>query len=278
MPETILRYKYVPFDESFIEPFDKKGSLSIIKDGTIKFTHAKNFNDPFDCYPEVDIKKLSKAFAGNNGIFKQICDARGLSPEQRIQEKPKLRKKLESKMEPYFSNEGLRDQIGVCCLSKNPLNLLMWAHYATRHTGFVVEFSIPIKSTLSDDLNCLVPFPVEYKKEKPIVGEVKVRDFFLTKGKDWEYEQEERVLDFDRGIDSEKGYKIHPYDRKQILKSVIAGMRMSDNDFVVLKNTVDAVNTELGTNVAVHKAKSLQGKFALFVQDRDDLNVHNSTY
>jgi len=147
----------------------------------------------------------------------------------------------------------------------------MWAHYATSHTGFVIEFSIPIKSTTYDDLNCLAPFPVEYKKEKPIITDHKFfKEQLLTKGKDWDYEQEERVIDVKRGCG------IHLYDRKQILKSVIAGMRMSDADFSVLKKSVDAVNTALGINIAVHKAEPLQGKFALFVQDRDDLNVHNN--
>jgi Protein of unknown function (DUF2971) len=194
------------------------------------------------------------------------------------------RKKLELKMETYFSNGEFQNNIGVCCLSKNPLNLLMWAHYASCHTGFVVEFSIPIKerssdinATISEDLNCLVPFPVVYKKDKPIIGKISTKDFLLTKSTDWEYEQEERVLDFDRKIDPEKGYTIHPYDRKQILKSVIVGMRMSEFDFFVLKNTVDALNAGLGTNVAVHRVKPLQGKFALFVQDRDDLNIHNKS-
>jgi len=264
--DKILRYKYLPVDDSFKEPFDKKGSLSVIKDGTIKFSHAKEFNDPFDCYPEVNLEKLSKSFAEKE---KNIGDVLGLSPAQRIQEKPKQLKKLER---DFFSNlsEKLNNQIGICSLSRNPLNLLMWAHYATSHTGFVIEFSIPIKSTSFDDLNCLVPFSVEYKKEKPIIISPKsLKEYALTKGEDWKYEQEERVIDFIRGCG------IHPYDRKQILKSVIAGMRMSDADFSVLKKSVDAVNTALGINVAVHKAEPLQGKFALFVQDRDDLNVHN---
>jgi len=53
-------------------------------------------------------------------------------------------------------------------------------------------------------------------------------------------------------------------------------MKMSDEDYRLLKQLVDAVNTELGTNVAVHKVEPLQGKFALFIRDRDDLNVHNT--
>ncbi len=268
--DKIFRYKYLPVDESFKEPFDQKGALSVIKDGTIKFSHAKDFNDPFDCYPEVDLEKLSNSFAEKKEFFKNIGDVRGLSPAKRIQEKCKQLKKLER---DFFNNpsEILNNQIGLCSLSRNPLNLLMWAHYATSHAGFVIEFSIPIKSTSFDDLNCLVPFPVQYKKEKPIIISSKsLKEYALTKGEDWKYEQEERVIDFNRGCG------IHSYDRKQILKSVIAGMRMSGADFSVLKKSVDAVNTELGINVTVHKAEPLQGKFALFIQDRDDLNVHNN--
>ncbi|MEQ1622547.1 MAG: DUF2971 domain-containing protein [Methylococcales bacterium] len=270
MPEDkILRYKYFPIDDSFKEPYDKKGSLSAIKDGTIKFAHAKEFNDPFDCSPEVDVNKLSDSFAGNKEFFKQIGSQLRLSPAQRIQEKPKQIKKLETHL---FNNpaEILNNDIGICCLSRNPLNLLMWAHYATKHTGFVVEFSIPIKSTTYDDHLCLVPFPVEYKNERPIIKNHKwFKEQLLTKGKDWEYEQEERVLDFVRG------YGIHPYDSKQILKSVIAGMRMSDKDFSVLKKSVEAVNKELAINATVHRAEPLPRKFALFVRDREDLNTHN---
>ena len=50
---------------------------------------------------------------------------------------------------------------------------------------------------------------------------------------------------------------------------------MSDDDFTVLKNSVNTLNRELGINVELHKAKRLQGKFAVFVPDREDLNFHN---
>jgi len=60
----------------------------------------------------------------------------------------------------------------------------MWAHYATSHTGFVIEFSIPIKSTTYDDLHCLVPLPIEYKKEKPIITDHKfLKNNYLLKGR-----------------------------------------------------------------------------------------------
>jgi hypothetical protein len=269
----VLRYKYVPLDTSFKAPFEEKGSLSIIKDGTMKFTHPKDFNDPFDCYPDVDAKAISKAYGQDKAFFKELGRRCQLSPAQRIQEKPKQLKKIEKNQNIY---EQLNNEIGICSLSKNPLNLLMWAHYASSHTGFIVEFAIPTEqiSSLHDAINCvrtcLVPLPVMYKKEKPIIKKRKSFDeYFLTKGEDWKYEQEERVIVHERKAG------IYPYDRKRILKSVIAGMRMSDDNFAVLKNTVDEVNKELVINVTIHRVEPLKGKFALFVPDRDDLNIHN---
>jgi len=274
MSDTILRYKYVPLDDSFKKSPDyKDGSLCIIKDGTIKFTHPKDFNDPFDCYPDIDGKAISKAYGQDKAFFKELGRRRNLSPAQRIQEKPKQLKNIEKAQN---INELLNNEVGICSLSRNPLNLLMWAHYASSHTGFVVEFSVfnehlSLNDAINCSMTCLVPFPVTYKKEKPIITSRDLfYEYFLIKGEDWEYEQEERVIDCDRKAG------IHPYDRKRILKSVIAGMRMSDDDFAVLKNTVDQVNKEFGINVTVHRAEPLKSKFALFVPDRDDLNIHNN--
>lgn len=168
----MLRYKYVPLDDSF-KCANKRGSLSIIKDGTIKFTHPKDFNDPFDCHPEIDFSK-----SVSKDSLKRICNAARYSPAKRLQEKPKMISKLQRNDDRYI--EEMNNTFAVCCLSRNPLNLLMWAHYASGHAGFVVEFSIPIKSTTSDDLCCLVPFPVEYKNDIPRTARLK--EYALTKG------------------------------------------------------------------------------------------------
>lgn len=63
--------------------------------------------------------------------------------------------------------EILNDEIGICSLSRNPLNLLMWAHYASSHTGFVVEFSVFNEHLpLNDAINCsMTCFLVTYKKD-----------------------------------------------------------------------------------------------------------------
>jgi len=51
---------------------------------------------------------------------------------------------------------------------------------------------------------------------------------------------------------------------------------MCDDHFVILKNTVEAMNAELGINVAVYKAEPLKGKFALSIPERDDLSSNTA--
>jgi hypothetical protein len=267
MSETILRYKYVPFNE---------GSLCIIKDGTMKFTRPSEFNDPFDCNPEYHRHYMSE----QKDLLKKAGDDLGLSPAKRIQNKGVMLKRLEIALQNGEFGQKAVNDLGICSLSRDPLNLLMWAHYAKDHTGFVIEFCIPIPiqaQTIKEEdaFNWLVPLEVKYQNAKPIIdayddARVNSNKHFLVKGHDWKYEQEERVIDYLRG------HGIHSYDRKTILKSVIAGMRMCDDHFIILKNTVEAMNTELGINVAVYRATPLKGKFALFVPGREDLSS-NST-
>jgi len=119
-------------------------------------------------------------------------------------------------------------------------------------------------------LKWLYPQEVKYAQEKPSIDPfddrlVSTEKHFLVKSADWEYEQEERVVDFIRG------HGIHPYDRERVLKSVIAGMRMKEEEFDELKLTIEALNKELATNVTLHRARPLQGKFALYVPDRLEL-------
>ena len=166
--------------------------------------------------------------------------------------------------------------IGVCCLSRQALDLLMWAHYTQNHTGFVVEFSIPRKGRINEQQWVekaplwLLPFVVQYSAEKPMLDLndetlTNMNKAYLTKSKEWEYECEERVLDYRRG------HGIHRYERETILKSVVAGMRMSEENFETLGNEISNLNEELGTNVTLHRATVVPHKYALEVCDRPDI-------
>jgi len=268
MDNDLLRYKYLPFTED---------SLCVLKKGTIKFTAPKDFNDPFDCVPEYDHTTSENYFETRTDLIKEVGISRGLSPAERVQQRGKIIKGMAAALKDKKFTVNLTNNLGICSLSRDPLNLLMWAHYAKNHTGFIVEFSIPQSSVgtpyeiTNYQLNWLFPLKVKYFHERPLINlsddnNSNMEKNFLSKSNDWDYEQEERAIDHIRGPG------IHPYDRKGILKSVIVGMRMGDKEFNDFQIIIDAVNDELDTNVKLYRAKPVPGKFALCIPGREDLN------
>lgn len=268
MPESILRYKYLPMNKS---------SLKIISEGTMKFSSPSEFNDPFDCAPDYDVKTNLEYVSNNKDLFKIAGKKLGLSPAQRIQNKAKMLKRVERATSKEDYGSEIAEKTGICCLSRDALNLLMWAHYAKNHTGFVVEFCIPLTASgtiqEAEDfiLKWLLPLKVDYTKDKPVINlndskDVNMQKQFLTKSIDWEYEQEERVIDYMRGSGT------HSFDHKEILKSVIAGIKMDDKKYGELQSIVENMNKQLQTDVQVYRAIKSTGQFAIMVPERPDLN------
>lgn len=102
----------------------------------------------------------------------------------------------------------------MLCLSKIPLNPLMWAHYGSSHKGFVIGLDVE-ECGWCDERKSTVPCQygeVTYAKERPSepskIGRMdignersyrpelqgRLRQFFLTKPDCWSYEQEVRVV------------------------------------------------------------------------------------
>jgi len=233
--KRIRRYKYLPFDE---------GSLRIITDGTIKFTLPSKLNDPFDCAPDVETHNIAEYFDTRPDWWEKAGERMKLSPVQLKEQKPLMIDRIKIVAENGGFGQQASDNVGICSLTRDPLNLLMWAHYAQQHKGFVVEFDIPVEITDIDDpptdriLEWLIPQKIKYQKTKPVVNffddkDVKIKKQFLVKGECWRYEQEERVIDYVRGAG------IHKYDRETILHSVIAGMKMEDCNYMTLVESIN---------------------------------------
>lgn len=265
--ERIRRYKYLPFNE---------GSLRIISKGTIKFTQPSKLNDPFDCSPDVDTSRIADYLETRPDLLRMAGEALNLSTAKLVKEKPAMIKRLETVAERGAFGQPVVEQVGICSLTRDPLNLLMWAHYARHHTGFVVEFDIPLVVTDVDSpstdrlLEWLTPQVVEYQVPKPVVSffddkDTMTKKQFLIKGADWTYEQEERVIDYVRG------HGIHKYDRPTILSSIIAGMNMGHQEYMALVKSVEKVNHELNLTIGIYRAEPAKGRFGLFVPTRDDL-------
>lgn len=190
-------YKYVP-----------AARADILENGRIVFSLPSSFNDPFECSPviaPVKNRNIIKAF--DTKAFETRLQS--LSPEhvpQTSRQLKKLRRSVREERKSLLPNldktlargaqaamtKGFATDLAVLCLCNSHDNLLMWAHYADHHKGFVIEFEA--KDQGIQNLGCA--HQVKYAEERPLHNfpQRGTLDLVLTKSTHWSYEQEYRIL------------------------------------------------------------------------------------
>ena len=160
---------------------DITGAKCMIGNQNLQFTNASQLNDPFDCHP--------KLFDFSNVPESKL---QGWIPENWWKEKEE--------------NDALnsRNDTWLCSLSKVNDSILMWSHYCYNHKGVCIGLDI------DKVLKCVPPLFGQIYLE-PLVLEVNYQDIikrpsaygssadrtmyqWTTKAKDWEYEQEIRLV------------------------------------------------------------------------------------
>lgn len=113
----------------------------------------------------------------------------------------------------------LKDIAQIKCFSETPKDVRMWGYYAKEHTGFCIEYDIAELDSKDTVINHL--FPVLYSAKRSMTTDVAkmidelkllrsdIRDgnehsydgylnditaLFLSKGEDWSYEKEWRIV------------------------------------------------------------------------------------
>lgn len=158
---------------------DAKGGLSMLSKSNLQFTNAMYLNDPFDCHPA-------------------LIDFSKVPAEQCKVWSPKDIAEVKSN---WFQNN--RERTWICSLSKVCDSILMWSYY-NNHKGICIGIDMdkaqPYLDRLWGDimLGCL-KLEVQYRKtiEKPDYFQQQ-EDFcsyqLCTKAKEWEHEQEVRLI------------------------------------------------------------------------------------
>jgi Protein of unknown function (DUF2971) len=178
----MILYKYTPYE----------AGCKIIAGNSIGFACASDFNDPLELtgYPREETANPVLQF------FANIC--------------------ADAKRGIWVRNSA------ILCLTRSPLNPLMWAHYAEAHRGFVIGFDVFVSGFTSTDTNLL---PAQfgsmiYTEQKPkhklvtsalmeVGGELsyrpdlleKLQRLFLHKPLCWSYEEEVRIVKCVKGIE-----------------------------------------------------------------------------
>ena len=129
--------------------------------------------------------------------------SRKLYPEHNgaVEDVQRLIDEMDSKLAEKMKNLFL-----VGCLCTSYKNRLMWSHYADSHKGFCIEYDF---SEPEDEILSKLPLPVVYSENRPLVpwkaaidnsvenmeeAYAEIVMGLLTKDKEWEYENEWRIL------------------------------------------------------------------------------------
>lgn len=236
---------------------------NIIKNSSLFLSPIKQFNDPFDSslsYHQYYTRSaILKYWKESFKTHKKAALCLGYRKDY-IRKAIKLYSKSEKFVEQHNRiRQHARDKMGVLSLSRTPTSILMWSHYASNHTGLVFEFEPKYRTS------CLAkPIKVDYKISYDVLSYVverKAREEqyikeLLTKFKDWEYEEEYRVIELE--FNGEK--KFH----KDELKSIIFGLKATPKDMDAM---IQLCQTNGFLHVKFQKAEAVHGKFELTIRD-----------
>lgn len=164
--------------------------VDVLRDRRIRFAHPASFNDPFEAKP----------------FFRSLLEREIVQEVLQLEETEtilnfgnQITTLLESAELRNWAWQAKTRGVVLLSLSEQRDNLLMWAHYANDHQGFVLGLDIehPSFATRKDGI-ARHAAKVEYARTRPArpsLAELSVGQFFATKSDDWSYEKEWRLFD-----------------------------------------------------------------------------------
>jgi hypothetical protein len=237
-----------------------KHTQALLTTPAIWFSAPSGLNDPFECRPWFTFEGSSEQFLD---VFrtiarKQFPEADAHFVEAQAQRLLSEGRHKDEALWDRFRTDVVRmlgNRIGICCLSMRNDNILMWSHYADDHKGFCLEFEAtdytPVFGTAQQVLYA-DSFPVVDFFNTP--HDVQVDQIFLTKYAGWQYEEEYRIIDHERGPGS------HEYPIG-LLRSVTFGLRTPPEDKAQIREWL----RQRGTSVQIYQARIHDRDFKILV-------------
>lgn len=229
--------------------------VTVLSEGQLRYSPLGSFNDPFEGRPHIPAlipedslpERVETAF---EEMWQELYDRQSASVRSQMSPSEfhrtfkqavlsdqgetwsKFQTLLPSSIQTL--HKRMDEHLGAACFSEVPDSLLMWAHYAAQHTGFVVEFDahhphFDERRSEADEFRCLRR--VSYREARPaaVFSQLDVASAFLVKSGHWEYEREWRIFrplpDASRTIPGEP-YSIHLFDfPRAAVTGIIIGSR-----------------------------------------------------
>lgn len=263
IPKNI--YKYRSFDNYYKD---------LIEKNLFFFSSPNNFNDPFDS------KIIANYPAGTkNQVYKKIYES--LREKHPTFSKKKLTLLADKSFnqnykvikDPKLFTERVNQEIdkflGIFTLTEDNKSILMWSHYANKHTGFCIEFDFQELSQICNNYliikEAILVSKVIYSEDYPNVDPYKydVREYYneyvdllSIKSSVWAYEKEWRLI-----------YLFHPNSTlkfpDKVFKSIYFGLNCSE------QNIANVISLTKNKKVALkyYKAEFQLFKFGIDFQE-----------
>lgn len=132
----------------------------------------------------------------------------------------------------YMEAKDFINGFKVSCFTTSPYSMLMWSHYANEHKGFCVEYEIPNYN--KDDAHLFHNlFPVIYSESRTSVLQYCINALtnkdltddalwgmykygLLMKSMDWAYQDEWRLVSYDRMLSQDEEYNCKFFKIKKV--------------------------------------------------------------
>lgn len=197
--------------------------LRFLQTGKILFNRYTDFNDPFECQAHIDATNTEaewRSFLLQNGVNGRIAN---------VEAKRMAKNKMLAGRFVKESVEAVYNETGIFCMTSKGDNLLMWAHYADEHKGACIEFDVTKDPYVFCPIR-KVQYDSEYRSYNYLKEQGEAFRSLEYKSKDWEYEDEYRVL-------HNKGYGLMTIN-KEAVKTIIFGCRAEKKDIDAVKKTL----------------------------------------
>lgn len=240
-------YRYQPKDTT------DDSRLKNLSSEKIWFSAANSFNDPMDIRLKIKNHTYRGPFPNEDSLRAAMKCLLQLNPNARDHwfYDDELFNKIKKWSETEcltLRNIGLTssilrrfNQFGIACFSPIWDNQLMWAHYASSHQGFCIEYSVKPMKTALENQGDFSQFHVQYSSELPelCVSEAlfcphtTLERLLATKHTDWAYENEWRLVHYSKQnqyIDIPAGMEI---------SALIAGLKTDPSYWKQIKEKAD---------------------------------------
>jgi hypothetical protein len=213
----------------------------LLLESTFYLSSREQFNDPFDARCGVTVNGDWRARAARLKAMKRNARAGGAKMNLGTKHRRDLHRDMldreRAQVRTQRAYDKNADEYGIYSMAETPRSLLMWAHYAESHTGVCVGFYVP-----ADPDVFVHALPVRYSDSYPTIewtdfDRADAIQTLLTKSKEWEYEQESRLL-----LDHQARQRL-PFAQASLATIILGALCSNEGEQLVmdlLKRRVDA--------------------------------------